>query len=237
MLTSRLCQLMIGKRAFKSVAIGQFLDDQDALTHFVVSTGLKKVGTVDVAHRLIEWGRQHDVSMRLVSAAGPFFDVEQPGFKRKPPGSAHQISFFTAATVCTYVALIAFTLALTMPPLIRVIKTDTWYAIAPEGTFKFNLWHQDKPKFSLERCENKAALGKETGYPGYDIDVLCDAFGKGAGKPQLHDAQVGQWVIAIFVLVPMSLFALLFFRIAGQASKASRLYKKLSDLDGDTASS
>lgn len=228
MLTSRLCQLILGKRAFKSPVVDQFLDERDALMHFRTATSLRKVGTVAVAERLIEFTRAHEIDIDLVSGAGHYFDVEKPGFTRSPPGQAKQIGFVFAASAFGYAALIVLVFGIVTPPVIKVIKTDTWYAASPDGTHKFKVGHQNKPKFSFEQCQNKAAISSTTGYPAYDVDVLCEALSTDAGKKQLHGAQVGQWVGTIFAFIPLGLFAALFFRLAGQASKATKLYKKVA---------
>ncbi len=224
MVTSRIWQLLLGKREFKSSVILGFLDDRDALMHFRLVTGLKMVGTLIAAERLIEWTRRHEVDIDLVCRAGPFFDLHAPGFSRKPPSVLGRFGLTAITSIFFYGAIVVAVLGITTPAVIKVTKSDTWYAVSAEKTYRFQ-WEGKQSKFSSEQCVARPNIVHTSGYPTYDVDVLCDVLKDPLGRQQLHSALLGQRIALAFSFMVLSVFAMLFFLLARQAASAVRLHE------------
>lgn len=228
MLTSRLWQLVLGKRELKSKVVTKFLEERDALMWFRSVVGLKRVGTLARAERLINWVDKHDVDIDLVRGSGTLFDLDKPGFSRKPPGMVAQAILTFMAGGLAYVAIILAVVSFMLPPLIQVIKTGTWYTVSADKTRHFQLGERT-PIFTADQCKNRSEVVKATSYPAYDVDVLCDMLESEPQAKMLRSSQVSEWIASVVGLCGLTSLFWLFVRGAIQASKAMKLYQRVGD--------
>lgn len=229
-LTTRLWHLLLGKPELKSDSLSKYLDERDALMRFRLVTGIR-VATVEQAERLVRWARSHGVDIDLIRAAGHHFDVSMPGFKRPPGGPLVWIGVMVCAGLFLYGALIASAVGILTPPVIRVVKSDTWYAVDPAQTSRFSGFVQRKPqgpKFALSDCKDQPSIVKATGFPAHDVDVLCEVMSTPDGEKALasaHNSQRGFTALLVAMLLWLSL---VLFGAMRRGEKAMKLHKLVS---------
>lgn len=227
-INARLYQFIAGKRDVKTKAIAQFLEERSDLMQFRNATGLgRRVGTVSVADRLISWTKSKDVDIDLVAEAGGLFDIDKLALRSKRPGALAQAMMSVAAAALVWAAIALFVWGISLPPLIRVIKTGTWYAVTPDATFQFYAPNEKRLRFTLEQCGRPTEVIKATGYPTYDVEVICKAFAQEAGKTELRGAKYGQWLLLAIALMPIGAVTWLLVIGARQAASAAKLHQQL----------
>lgn len=218
---ARLWRFVFGKRDLGTDVVDEYLKERDQVMHFRVVTGLKQVGTRRAAECLVRWLRKFDIDSDMVAAAGMFFEFDPPKLRDKIPGLGIQAGFTVVSTLFALIAGVAVVLGATLPPVIRVIKTDHWYAVSRENIYAFKVPPAKDKGFRYDQCNAPQAVASATHYPVEDVEVLCKAIE--SEEPALQEALVGQRVIATVVLAFAAVLARLLWQVQSQIEAARRL--------------
>lgn len=75
--------------------------------------------------------------MDLIRAGDHHFYVSKPGFQRQPGRPILWLCLMLFSALFLYAALIVIAGGVMTPPVIRVVKSDTWYTVDPAQTSHF----------------------------------------------------------------------------------------------------
>jgi hypothetical protein len=224
-LHKRLWRLVLGKHEIKSPALATFIDERDDLMHFRAVTSLKRVPTLAAAERLVSWLKRNDIDIDLVAAAGPHFDLDQPGFARPPPTVLARAVLLISAAATFYGGLAVAGLGAVTPALIQIKASKAWYAVTPDQAQRFEFGVQSAPQVNKTDCAVGPPLNAVNSYPVYDVTVLCELLSSEEGKAVLRNAHRSQIALAGVATLALLLFAAALFRANAHADKADRLHR------------
>ncbi len=232
-LNKRLWRLVLGKQELKSPVLSTFLAERDDLMHIRSMTSLKRVPTAAAAERLVAWLRKFDVDVDLVAAAGHHFDLDAPGFTRRPPGIKAIMLLMLGSIAFLYGAIAVAGLGASTPAVVQVKASKIWYAVTDEQARQFQLRGDPAPVIESSSCDDKPAIARTTGYPGHDVQVMCDLLATDSGKAARHGAHMGQIALAAITAAALLFVGTVLFRSMWRTSKANELYKLIERRKAD----
>ncbi|WP_235578204.1 DUF6216 family protein [Pseudorhodoferax sp. Leaf267] len=167
--------------------------------------------------------------MDLVGRAGRHVDLRGPALRGRP--RARWIgAAILAGMLLGLGAVHVVNMLVLQPPLLRVIATDTWYALDGQTARQSDWWHTHgrTHQLSSATCEDRAAVVQRTGYPAYDIKVLCDLLQADRSQAQLKAVLVGQQVVAGLLCIPLVVWGAGLLLWARGAAAARELHKAMA---------
>lgn len=232
-LNKRLWRLVLGKQELKSPVLSSFLAERDDLMHIRSITSLKRLPTAAAAERLVAWLKKFDVDVDLVAAAGHHFDLDAPGFTRRPPGVKAIMLLSLGAIVFLYGGIAVAGLGASTPPVIKVTASKIWYVVTDQQARQFQMRGSPTPVIKSSSCDDKPAITSVTGYPEQDVQLMCDLLSTERGKAARHEAHIGQIVLAVIFATALLFAGTVLFRAMWRTSKANDLYRLIERRKAD----
>lgn len=224
-LKARLWQLLLGKPEEPSGFLSKFLADRDALMRFRHLTGIR-VATTECAERLVNWTTERRIDLDLVRAAGDHFNVNLPGFNRRPPRPGAIITMAIFASLSVSLALLVTAFGTTTLAGIRVVKTNTWYAVDETGSQRLERLRRTGPLVTAAVCKkDHLTEGAATSVSSYDISVLCELMGSPEGRQAIQSAKREQILATAFIAIILTWWGLMGFLAVRRGGVALRLYR------------
>jgi hypothetical protein len=132
-----------------------------------------------------------------------------------------------------YGAIAVAGLGASTPAVVQVKASKIWYAVTDEQARKFQLRGDPAPAIESSSCDDKPAIARTTGYPGHDVQVMCDLLATDSGKAARHGAHMGQIALAAFTAAALLFVGTVLFRSMWRTSKANELYKLIERRKAD----
>lgn len=181
------------------------------------------------AERIVQWATRHDLDIDVVGRAGRHVDLRAPALGDRPRNRWIGAAILGGLLLWLAAVHVVDVLAL-QPPLLRVIATDTWYALDGQTVRQSDWWRTTgrAHQLSAATCEDRTAVVQLTGYPAYDVKVLCDLLQADRSQAQLKAVLAGQQVVAGLLCIPLMVWGAGLLLWARSAAAARELHKAMA---------
>lgn len=167
-LNMRIWRIMTGANKVTHPRIRRYIEDQDSLMAFRVSSGMQ-VNSIESACRAMEFVAQHDLPADLLRAAGDYFDPHQLQMAKNPSGGIAARHFFTAGLLGLTVML-ALAMSSEQRILVSLKKTSTWIWLSVEdATLAAPKLFGSRETITFSECPAPSV----SNWSAQDIEIIC----------------------------------------------------------------
>lgn len=228
---------MLWRKLFKQRSEGpawlsEFLDERDHLMRFRAQTGLALAPNLAAGRRIVAWAEQHGLDIDKVAAVQDLLDFDKPGMKERTnphPKMPQAIGLFCGLFLLGAVA--CFVAGAFLPAAIKVVQSQEWYAVKPDGAKRWFRPESGKSvSFKVGHCADQTAIAARTGYTAHDVTVLCDLMTTPDGIDAVEDARTGQQVLAFAAAVWLLLLGRSLYAAYRETKAASEVHGRLEAL-------
>jgi hypothetical protein len=229
-LMHRLWQIIYGPREIEDPLVKKHVDEETVVAVFRTRYNIP-IDTVSQAHRLINWAKPREISMRAIGACGFYFDFIRCEIRPKLPSPRKMKALAVFVVFLGICALGIFSLGTKSSVLAQFKESKRYFLISRDTATPF---FPQGPVLTRDVCLSSTSAKRVSGeFSPTDREFICKALTEDVGVTSMN-AFVKQGLRAQRLLLAMFLsatliVAFLLFGTVQELRAAYRLKKSVED--------